>query len=86
MKMFLSECKINMPAHYSKTCPKRPFSKRPNIVFQDQLLLNAGQKFCRMPQGEHSAILSTFIKLPFVIMVSVLSSFEWPLKTVFTVV
>ena len=29
--------------------------------FQDQLLLNAGQKYCRMPQEEHSAILSTFI-------------------------
>ena len=28
--------------------------------------------------GEHSAILSTFIKLPFVIKVFVLSNFEWP--------
>ena len=46
---------------------KRPFSKRPKIGFQDQLLLDAGQKYCRMLQGEHSAILSTFIKLPFVI-------------------
>ena len=35
------------------------------IVCQDQFLLNAGQKYCRMPQGEHSATLSTFIKLPF---------------------
>ena len=32
--------------------------------FQDQLLLNAGQKYCRMLQGEHSAILSTFIMPP----------------------
>ena len=38
-----------------------------------------------MFQGEHSAILSTFIKLPFVIMIFVLSIFEWPLKTGFTV-
>ena len=53
---------------YSKTCLKR------------QLLLNAGQKYCRMLQGEHSAILSTFIKLPFVIKILVLSFFEWPLK------
>ena len=50
---------------YSKTCVKRPFSKRPKIVFQDQLSLNAGQKYCRMLQAEHSAILSTFIELPF---------------------
>ena len=39
-----------------------------------------------MLQGEHSAILSTFIKLPFVIlMIFVLSIFEWPLNTGFTV-
>ena len=34
---------------------------------------------------EHSAILSTFIKLPFVFNTFVLSIFEWPLKTGFTV-
>ena len=33
----------------------------------------------------NSAILSTFIKLPFVIKTSVLSSFEWPFYTDFTV-
>ena len=38
-----------------------------------------------MLQGEQTAILSTFIKLPFVIKVFVLSIFEWPLKTGFTV-
>ena len=38
---------------------------------QDQLSLNAGQKYCRMLQGEHSAILSTFIKLPIVIKIFV---------------
>ena len=47
---------------------------------------NAGQKYCRMPQREHSAaILSTFIKLPFVIKIFVLSIFEWPHNTGFTV-
>ena len=39
-----------------------------------------------MLQREHSAILSTFIKLPFFIKIFVLSIFEWPLKTGFTVV
>ena len=38
-----------------------------------------------MLQGEHSSILSTFIKLPFAIKTFVLSIFEWPLKTGFTV-
>ena len=38
-----------------------------------------------MLQGEHSAILLTFIKLPFVIKTFVVSIFEWPYKTGFTV-
>ena len=61
-------------------------SKRiPKIGFQCLLSLNAGQKYCRMLQGEHSAILSTFIKLPFSIKTIVLSNFfKWLLKTGFT--
>ena len=54
------------------------------IGFQDRLLLNGGKKYCRMLQGEHSAILLTFIKLPFVINIFVLST--WPLETGFTVI
>ena len=59
---------------YSKS-KKRPPTKRPKIGLQAQLSLNA---------GEHSTILSTFIKLPFVIKNFVLSTFEWPFKTGFT--
>ena len=69
---------------YSKTCIKRPHSKRPQSRFQDQLSLNAGQKYCRMLQGEHSAILMTFIKLPFVIKILILSIFEKRFYTEFT--
>ena len=36
-------------------------------------------------QGEHSAILSTFIKLPYAIKIFVLSIFEWLFYTGFTV-
>ena len=53
--------------------------------FQDLLSLNAGQTYCRMFQKEHSAILSTFMKLPVVIKTFVLSIFEWPFFTGFTV-
>ena len=35
--------------------------------------------------AEVSAIFSTFIKLPFVVETFVLSIFEWPFKTGFTV-
>ena len=70
---------------YSKTCVKQPLSKRSKIGFQDQLSLDAGQKHCRMLLGEHSAILWTFIKLPFVIKIFDLSIFEWLFYTGFTV-
>ena len=71
---------------YRKTRVKRSLSKRPHIGFQAQLSLNAGQNYCRMLQGEHSAILSTFvIKLRIVINIFVMSSFDWPFKTGFTV-
>ena len=62
---------------YIKNCLKWPLKKKTQIGFQDRLSLNAGQKYCRM--------LSTFIKLPFVIKIFVLSIFKWPLKTGFTV-
>ena len=70
---------------YSKTYVKQPLKNRRKIGFQDQLSLNAGQKYCRMLQGEHSTILSTFIKLQFVIKIFVLSIFEWLIYTDFTV-
>ena len=69
----------------SKSCVKRPLSKRQKIGIQDQLSINAGQKYCRMLHGEHSAILPTFSKLPFVVKIFVLSIFEWPFYTGFTV-
>ena len=53
-----------MEAMYnSKTGVKRPLSKRQKKLSFKFSLLNAGQKYCRMLQGEHSAILLTFIKL-----------------------
>ena len=39
-----------------------------------------------MLQGEESAILSIFIKLPFDSKIFVLYIFEWPLNTDFTIV
>ena len=68
-----------MKLSYSKTCVKQPLSKRPQIGFQDQLSLNAGQIYCRMLQGEHSAILSTFSKLPILSLRSLL----YPPQTLF---
>ena len=65
---------------YSKTCLKRSL-KRTKNCFQLRLSLNAGQKYCRMLQWEHSAILLTFIKLPFSIKTFVLSIFKWPHKS-----
>ena len=47
---------------YSQACIKRPLKNSIRIDFQYRLLLNAGQKYCRMLQVEHSVILLTFIK------------------------
>ena len=66
---------------YSKICLKWPLKKKIKIGFQDRLSLIEGQNYCRM----HSAILLTFIKLPFAIKTFVLSIFEWLLKTGFNV-
>ena len=52
---------------------KRPLKKKTKNGFQDRLSLNAGQKYCRMLPLEHSAILSTLIKIPFVVKIFVLS-------------
>ena len=74
---------------YSKTCLKRPLKKGPKFAL-DRSSLNACQKYCRMllesilQYLEHSTILSTFIKLQFVIKTFVLSIFEWPFRTGFT--
>ena len=79
-------CSIHVPKYmYSKTCCKRALKNTQKVGFEDQLSLNAGQKYCRMLQGELSAILSTCIKLPLVIQIFVLSIFEWPFKTGLTV-
>ena len=59
---------------------------RPLSFFQYRSSLNGGQKYRRTLQGEHSAILSTSIKLPFAIKTLVLSIFKWRLKTGFTVI
>ena len=50
-----------------------PNCSKNQLGTEDRLSLNVGQKYCRMLQGD--AILSTFIKLPFVIKVFVLSFF-----------
>ena len=74
-----------MQLNNGKACLKGPLKKPPKIVFQYCLFLNAGQKYCRMLQGEHSAKLSTFNKLPFSMETFALSICKWPLKTGLTV-
>ena len=54
--MFIVADLVSLSGHSKRT---------PKYGFQYQLSLNAGRKHCRMLQGEHSAILSTFISLHF---------------------
>ena len=55
--------------------------RRPKLVLKTDYRLMQVKSFAR----EHSAILSTIIKLPFVFKTYVISIFEWPLKIGFTV-
>ena len=79
-KMFKNELKFDLRINnYSITCLKWPLKKKTkNMFFKTDYRLMQVKVL-------HSAILSTFIKLPFVIKIFVLSIFEWPLKTGFTV-
>ena len=63
---------------YSKTATL----KRPTNGFQDQLLLNAGLKYCRKLGGAFCNTL-TFIDLPFVFKTFCFVFFQWPFYTGF---
>ena len=70
---------------YSKTCLKRPLKKKTKNGFSRPMIAYCRSKVLQNAQRENSAILSTFIKLSFVFKTFVLSIFECPLKTGFTV-
>ena len=59
---------------YSKTCLKRPLIKYQRLAFDTDYRLMQVKILQNAPR-EHSAILSTFIKLPFVFKIFVLSIF-----------
>ena len=70
----LTICCIFVPKYlikYSKNTQKDQ-----NLVFKTDYHLNAGQKYYRRLREEHSVILSSFIKLPFIIKTGLLSIFE----------
>ena len=65
--------------HYSKTCLKSHSQKDLKLVFKINYHLIQVKSI-----AEHSAILPTCIKLRASLRSVFLSSFEWPLKTDFT--
>ena len=69
----------------SKTCLKRPLKNRQNKSLNRKWWLNEGRKYCRMPQGQHSAILSTCTKRFLVLKTNCVVLYEYPLRTGFTV-
>ena len=62
-----------------------PYTVKPALSFQDELSLNAGQKYCRMLQESILQYFRPSQNLPFVVKTFVLSIFEWPFYTGFTV-
>ena len=72
--------KSSTPSYIHLNLCKTPTVKKAeHCFFQNKLSLNAGQEYCGMLQYFRP------IKLPFVIKVFVLSIFEWPFYTGFTV-
>ena len=66
---------------FSKICLKRPLKKEhQKLVFNTDYNLMQVKSIAECSKGEHSAIYSTFIKLPFPIKTFVLSIFKWPFK------
>ena len=63
-----------------KPALSRHSKRAPKLAFNTNYCLKQVKSI-----AEHSAILLTFIKLPFVIKIFVLSVFEWSLKTGFIV-
>ena len=53
----------------------------PLLTFNTDYRLMQVKSIAECSKGEHSAMLTTFIKLPFSIKAIVLSIFKWPLKT-----
>ena len=71
----INKNKYERKFHLKRPLYKTASLKKTKIGVQEQLSLNAGQKYC------NTAILSTFIELPFVIKIFVLSIFEWLSRT-----
>ena len=80
----VTTCLSKTCLYLSKTCLKRSLKKKTKMVFRTDYRLMQVKSIAEC-SGEHSAILSTFIKLNFVIRIAVSSILEWPLKTGFTV-
>ena len=74
---------------YSKTCLKWPLKRKPIYIgfkTDNRLMqVKSTAESVRMLPLEHSAVLLTCFKLPHGFQTFVLSIFEWPLKTGFTV-
>ena len=74
-----------MLKEYSKTCLKRPLKKNIKNWFSIRIISKYRSKVLQNALRGAFCKLLTFIKLPFVVKIFVLSIFERPLKTGFTV-
>ena len=80
-----SEIKNKETYKYGETYLKRPLKKKTKKWFSRPIITQCRSKVLQNALFEHSAILSTFIKLQFVFKTFVLSFLIGPLKTGFTV-
>ena len=91
------QCHLCNLTHYSKTCLKRPLEINKTKVLKTDYRLMQAKSIAECSKGEHSAMILTCIKRPWSILQyfwpalsdigienHFWSSFEWPLKTGFT--
>ena len=76
---------MNQKLQGTVNCLERPLKNKTKMFFKTNYRLMQVKSIAKCSKGEHSAMLSTSINLPFVIKIFVMSIFEWPLKTGFTV-
>ena len=86
MRTVKSQIRLRMICAFAFPCPAYTTVKHVyNLIFKTDYRLMQVKSIAECSKGEHSAICLTFIELPFVIKILVLSIFEWPFYAGFTV-
>ena len=77
---------VNIIWIYSKTCLKRPLSKRPNLVFKTDYRLMQVKSIAECSKGSILQSFGPSLSYHLALRPLFCLFFEWPLKTGFTII